>query len=907
MHPRQQLDLSGAWQIAFDPENRGLASGWASGQFPRDSLGIQVPAIWNIEYPDAEGVGFYRTLFLVPGDWRDQVVQLHFQGASYRVEAWLNQNYVGSHEGAYTPFWFDVTPFVRCDSENELIVRVAALSRTKAVDGMILQHAPASKQSWYYAYGGLWGNVRLETRPWVACQSLAVEPDLARESALVEVALNNRLAECRAVDLRLEITAPDNRLAFEQASAVMAVPGVSRFSFRVLLSRPFAWSCEHPQLYRVRATTSDDEVAAQFGMRDFTVQDGEFFLNGEPVFLRGILLQPNYPINLVTPPNREMMVREITLAKEAGFNLIRAHIRPAPPGFLDLTDQMGMLVYAENCLAWIKDSPRITDHGRRQVQALIERDRNHPSVVFWGIYNENRQSNAINGEALVHLARALDPTRVIVDNSGGTMAIDQDFGWIDRATMVPNRENERQKILDVHLYLGGLLPGPVYEWMRALGSGAPSAVLATQDFGSTALFEEFDREQRSYRGKVFVSELGYGGMADLDDLVAGFQGRENLLDARELKIFRDDLHNGFEARHLDRVFGSVHNLALAAQELHADANTRQIQALLTNPRISGYVLTQLNDVAWEFHAGLLDLWRNPKPAYYAAKRLNLPHCLVLKAASPVATLGETINVSCTVVSRLPLGGNEQVVVTVYDPTGARIASEVRRVAAGMGIKELGAISFKTTDTAGEYRVSARWMQGEQILAQSSETVLALPLEPTEENDERLLIAANPAALFEKDWEALFTHVETGGAAIVGPLHKRDEIALRALASHGLDIKLNLAIGSWMGCNHWQHKSPLFEGLPCGGLAGEPYVDVLPWYGLSELGGEVLAGSLRNTQTRLEAPAIVWYSDIERVRVGKGSVVFCQYRVFDKMKINPLAARLVRNLVREARGDGEARI
>ena len=898
---RQQLDLSGTWQIAFDPENNGLASGWTRGQFPRLASNIDVPAIWNIEYPDAEGVGFYRKVFNVPAEWRGQVMQLHSEGASYRVEVWLNQNYVGSHEGAYTPFSFDVTTFVRFDAENELIVRVAALSRTKAVDGMILQHAPASKQSWYYAYGGLWGNVHLETRPWVACQSLSVEPDLARESALIEVALNNRLTECRAVDLQLEITAPDNHVAFEQTSALTTVPGLSRFAFRVSLPRPFAWSCDNPQLYRLQAKTHDDDVVAQFGMRDFTMRDGEFFLNGEPIFLRGILLQPNYPITLVTPPNREMMVREITLAKEAGFNLIRAHIRPAPPGFLDLTDQIGMLVYAENCLAWIKDNPRITDHGRREVQALIERDRNHPSVVFWGIYNENRQANAINGEALIRWARALDPTRVVVDNSGGTMAIDQDFGWIDRATMVPNRETERQRILDIHLYLGGLLPGPVYEWMRALGSSAPSAALAAQDFGSTALFEEFDREQRSYRGKVFVSELGYGGMADLDDMVAGFEGREDLLDAREFKIFRDGLREGFHARHLDRIFGSVHNLALAAQELHAVANSRQIQALLTNPRISGYVLTQLNDVAWEFHAGLLDLWRNPKPAYYAAKRFNQPHCVVLKAASPVTTIGETISVACTLVSRLPLRGNAQVVVTVYDPTGARIASEIRRAAAGTGIQELADISFKTTDASGEYRASARLMQGEEILAQSSETTLTLPLIPPEENDERLLIAANPASLFEKDWESLFNHVEAGGAAIVGPLHKRDAVALRALANRGLDIKLNLAIGSWMGCYHWQPNSKLFESLPYGGLAGEPYVDVLPWYGMSELGGEVWAGSLRNTQTRLEKPAMVWYSEIERVRMGKGSLIFCQYRVFDKMKSNPLAARLASNLAHVARG------
>ena len=94
-------------------------------------------------YPDAEGVGFYRKTFTVPSEWRDRVLRLHFGGASYRAEAWLNGVYVGSHEGAYTPFSFDVTSAIRAGAENQLVVRVAALSKTRDVDGMALAQSPA--------------------------------------------------------------------------------------------------------------------------------------------------------------------------------------------------------------------------------------------------------------------------------------------------------------------------------------------------------------------------------------------------------------------------------------------------------------------------------------------------------------------------------------------------------------------------------------------------------------------------------------------------------------------------------------------------------------------------------------------------------------------------------------------
>jgi hypothetical protein len=179
-------------------------------------------------------------------------------------------------------------------------------------------------------------------------------------------------------------------------------------------------------------------------------------------------------------------------------------------------------------------------------------------------------------------------------------------------------------------------------------------VLVEEGIGKLPVVEEFDRESRSYQGKVFVSEIGYGGMSDLDETVARFNGQEDLLDAQELKSFRDSLNQGFQKRELDRIFGSVSNLFLEAQQVQAIGNTQQLEALLINPRISGYVLSQLNDVAWEFHAGILDLWRYPKLAYYAAQRVNQPRLVIMNTQQVTAGLGETVMVDLTVVNRFQL-------------------------------------------------------------------------------------------------------------------------------------------------------------------------------------------------------------------------------------------------------------
>jgi hypothetical protein len=115
----------------------------------------------------------------------------------------------------------------------------------------------------------------------------------------------------------------------------------------------------------------------------------------------------------------------------------------------------------------------------------------------------------------------------------------------------------------------------------------------------------------------------------------------------------------------------------------------------------------------------------------------------------------------------------------------------------------------------------------------------------------------------------------------------------------------MAIGSWMGRYHWQPENDLFAGLPAGGLAGEAYVDVLPRYVLTELGGEVLAGAFRNTEIRVDGVAkMLWYSEVETVEHGVGRLIFCQYRIFDRDDRDPLRARMLLNLLRlAAGGDG----
>ena len=904
---REKICLDGVWSFVFDQAGEGVNLGWNGSRYPKNQAeSITVPGIWNLTYPGVDGIVFYKTQFNLPTNWQDKNVELVFEGISYLAAVWVNGEFAGSHEGAFSPFRFDITSHVRWNESNQLVVRAASLSKDRAVDGIILKHAPAAKQAWTYTCGGIWGEVHLEALPKLAIRTIKVTPDLPGQKIILDLQIQNTSPVSQQAELRLIVTTKAEQVVAEQPNQAYLPPGISQLHYSIPIPSPQRWTCKDPVLYRLRcevgdpSSGSDDVQETRFGMREFTVKDGQFFLNGEPLFLRGTLLQPDYPVTLIPPPSKEMIERDVRLVKEAGFNLLRIHLRPAMPGLLDLTDELGVLVYAESCLGWIRESPRMMGHGIREIKALVDRDYNHPSVVFWGIYNENPPAATFNGRELASYARSLDPSRVIVHNSGGSMAIDQDFGWIERTWVLPANESAHQRMMDIHLYLGCYLAKPTHQWLQSVGSKAISSqVLYAGGYGSKAVFEEFDREMATYQGKIFVSEIGCGAFNNMDQTVAGFQGKENLVDAREVINLRDQLYNGFDHHHLEQVFGSVPSLFEQSQAMQSQGIMRQVSSLLQNPQISGYIVTQFNDMAWELEAGIVDMWRNPKPAYAALKRLNQPFCLVTSPREFAVFAGSKTQVDLTQINQFPLQGDEQIEVVIQDSSGAVLNHLTMRPASSPGIHPHESISFTAGDHPDSYHIHCRLKRGLTTLAEAEETIYCLPKIDLEEfkTDDRVIIVKEPGKLSGAEWSAVIEGASRGQAVIIGAMRPEDKIAQEALKRSGIMIELHTGYGSWLGCHHWLPKSGLTANLPnAGGLAGEAYSGILPCYILTEVVGTVLAGSIRCSQDPFSPKIISWRSDIEQVSFGKGKIIFCQYRIFEPSSLHPVALHLVRNLI-----------
>src|SRR5581483_403972 len=462
----------------------------------------------------------------------------------------------------------------------------------------------------------------------------------------------------------------------------------------------------------------DERAEVELGLRFSELRAGRFLLNGRARYLKGALVQPNYPLELVGPHDPALLEREIAALRAGGFNLARVHLRPPAPGFLERADRAGLLVYVETALAWIHPHERLRERGEREVRETLRLVRNHPSVALYGCFNENRHAAAQVREALLALGQALDPTRPIVDDSGGS-AVDEGGGWHGQSYALSFDQPDPLAFNDLHFYFAAPLRRQAEQLLLEIGSQRtfPLSVEGEREVGGK-------RTHDLPAGAVFVSEFGYGGLPDVDRVAAGFGAETGTVDAQDALGYRDSLHQGVAQRGLDALFGGVAGLVAAAQRLQARGDARQAEALRLNPHTSGYVLTQLNDAAWELSAGVVDLWREPKAALAAMARVNAPRVLVLRAP-PTAWPGASLPLELWLVDEAATPTSGALALELRDPADRVVWSDRVAVAPRGRVAHLARLAAPLPDTPGGYRLHATLTLSEERV-ETEQDVLVLP-------------------------------------------------------------------------------------------------------------------------------------------------------------------------------------
>ncbi|MFQ6098680.1 MAG: glycoside hydrolase family 2 protein, partial [Armatimonadota bacterium] len=510
-----QAILDGEWAIAFDPGNRGRAEGWHTlAHPPTDAVSVGVPSCWEEINPGYDGAAWYWTTFDVAVSRRERVF-LAFDAANYYTEAWVDGQRVGASEGGYTPFSFDITAACKRRREHALVVRVLCPPKDElGIDRFVLKELPCWRSYESFNFGGIWQSVRLLRLPEVHVTDCFVRPNGALDGVEVELDLPNDVA-ARGIAVELEIREKED-LGAVAGEVVRSFPHMGALrgeTIPVRIENPKRWSPEEPCLYVLHASVESDghrdEGKVVFGLRSFTFKDDSFLLNGRPCFVKGGFHEGLYPVGLPRPPSREFVVDELRKAKATGFNLLRYWQIPIHPTVLDVADELGVMLMAEPPIEWMTQTDQTVRRCRNEVERLVRRDRNRASVVIWTILNETgiqpdfNRRNAVSAsrleweeapvqqvrDELCQLARSLDPTRLIIDDSGGFMG---------HANIYVPGELRKRPFNDLHTYQRVPITEQRLHEMRQFGSHPRRVSLADVQPRIGAL----------------VSEFGYGSFPD---------------------------------------------------------------------------------------------------------------------------------------------------------------------------------------------------------------------------------------------------------------------------------------------------------------------------------------------------------------------------------------------------------
>ena len=608
---RKVISLDGAWLFRHETD--------------RVDREVTVPGPWQAQYADLRqtaGRATYRRRFDRPeGDTPGCEVVLRFGAVNYLAEVLVNGVSLTTHEGGYLPFECHVPADLIAD-RNEVEVRCLLPGGTPNDTGIAFAEIPHGKQSWYGPLGGIWQSVVLEMRHPAHLIHCAIASD---RSGRVNLTLTLSKAALGAV-VTLSVSGPQGG-----ATLTEAVAGTTH-SATLTVHNPALWSPDAPNLYRLDVTLSYgsvlDTTSHRFGFRSIETRDGQLLLNGQPLYLRAALDQDYYPDGICTPPSVAFLEDQVRKAKEMGLNMLRCHIKVPDPRYLEVADRLGMLIWAEvpNVGVFSESSAR---RMKDTVEGMLARDGHHPCILIWNLINEdwglNSRNSAANRAWLMATfdwLKALDRTRLVVDNS-------------------PCHDNFHVKsdLDDYHYYRS--VPERRGEWDRLTREFAQGAAWTWSPHG--------DGARHGDEPKI-VSEFGVWGLP----LPSGAGGEEPWWMCTgqtfgEGAAYPHGMAERFADLGLGRVFGNLAGFVTATQWYQFANLKYQFESMRGWPQIQGYVLTELTDVHWEAN-GLLDMNRTPRVFHDRLAEVNADVVIVPKVARYAGRAGEVWGFDVAVAS-----------------------------------------------------------------------------------------------------------------------------------------------------------------------------------------------------------------------------------------------------------------
>ncbi len=435
--PGKRVSFNQNWRFQLGDVNNGQDVNFDDSEWRQ----LNLPHDWSVEGDFSEtapagtgggalpgGLGWYRKTFSIPATAQGKLIFIEFDGVYRNSEVWINGHYLGKRPYGYSTFEYELTPYLVYGAKPNVIA--------VKVDN---SQQPNSR---WYSGSGIYRNVWLAELDPVHIDhwgTFVTTPEVSEQSAtvVVKTKVSNRSNSSAPVDLTTIIQDAGGReVTRVKGEGVASKEKNAEVSQTLKVSTPMLWSDERPYLYKVISELRQggrvvDRYETPFGIRTFRfdVEHG-FYLNGKPVKIRGVCNHHDLG-SLGAAVNTRAIERQLEILKAMGVNGLRTSHNPPAPELLDLADRMGFIVMDEAFDVWKIQKTKYDYHldfdewHKRDLEDMVLRDRNHPSIFIWSIGNEVMEQWEKNPEGgtisrkLVAIVRHLDRTRPITSATNG--------------------------------------------------------------------------------------------------------------------------------------------------------------------------------------------------------------------------------------------------------------------------------------------------------------------------------------------------------------------------------------------------------------------------------------------------------------------------------------------------------
>jgi Glycosyl hydrolases family 2/Glycosyl hydrolases family 2, sugar binding domain len=884
---RPILTLDGLWDFEFE----GPAA-----RLDREGYTIRTPGIWQTQFRalrNAQGMGRYRRGVQIPADWADKTIHLILEGIFHESVILVDEEAIAVHGDGWTPIEIDLTDVLA--GKTSFLLGVDARVPDDRTGGRFSQSL-AAKQDWYGIQGGIWKSARLEARDPIHIARASVRTSFDLKMGVVS--MSGEISR-PAAETTLRAT-----LSRDGEFVARSIYHFQTNRFEAVLALPEAesWSPEAPNLYDlvIELIVGDeviDSIERSVGFRRFEAKGGRLMLNGEPFYMFGALDQDWHPEEECRPPSAEFLEQRFANAKAMGLNTLRCHVKIPDPLYFELADRLGLIVWLDMPYMQFL-APATREALRRVFVTSVATHGHHPSITIWTLFNEGWG---------IDLDDNPDDRRWLIETFDWAKTLVPDSLLVDNSPCFPRNYHLKTEIEDFH-------------WYNGFPHQNEAFAATTRAFADRAAWTYSPHGDAERRGDepLICSEFGVWGLPHPREILERDGSEpwwfESGHDWNLGAAYPHGLETRFRDVQLAPIFGDLEGFVSAAQELQYRGLKRQIETLRWERSISGYIITELNDVQWESN-GLMDVQNHPRAFAERLANLQQPWLIIAQTPRTAVRTGERFEVSVGLAGAADLPESARLKWRFADQSGeAALGPYLTILGLAAGAAEVIAIV--------PLELEAHDSKGRLLSRNTLELCVAPPLSaaapslfPIDDAASSLLAAigwANRAATTEDAEILLATRLTTPVREAL--LAGRKIVLIANSAEALIDPERKLALndrhnfpmmllreragtpwdGQWMGAFTWRRTEGPWSTMPGGPVLDEHWSGLLPNHVLTGFPSTAFGGLVDS------GVAVGWLHHaaafVKRSFLGKGWLTVSTFDLTSpQAQANPLAAHLLKAL------------